>query len=64
MSRRPDDAAGPRWHEWLIVGSIVALAVIGFAASWGGSIQRWIDDGGERGEPRPGATSGAGSPRL
>ena len=64
MPQRLDDATGPRWHEWVIVGSIVALAAIGFAAIWGGSIRRWIDDGGGESELRQGAASGAGSPRL
>lgn len=64
MAQRLADAAGSRWHEWVIVGSIVALAAIGFAAIWGGSIRRWIDEGGQRAEPRSSGTSAAGGPRL
>jgi hypothetical protein len=64
MAQRLADAAGSRWHEWVIVASIVALAAIGFAAIWGGSIRRWASDGGDSAEPRTGAASAAGAPRL
>lgn len=64
MAQPLAEPTGSRWHEWVIACSIFALAAIGIAAIWGGSIRRWIDSEGERAEPRPGAARAAGGPRL
>jgi hypothetical protein len=35
----------PRWHDWLIVLSIVALAVTGVATIWGNEIKHLFSSG-------------------
>jgi hypothetical protein len=53
--------AGSRWHEWIIIASIAALACIGVASIWGGSIRRWIDSPGEPPLPASAPASGGAS---
>ncbi|HWM88144.1 MAG TPA: hypothetical protein VNO33_19960 [Kofleriaceae bacterium] len=57
-------AAGSRWHEWVIVLSIVTLAAIGVTAIWGGSIRRWIGSSGDERPARTDEPRGASGSRL
>ncbi|HKE16123.1 MAG TPA: hypothetical protein VKB80_14705 [Kofleriaceae bacterium] len=58
-------AAGSRWHEWIIVISIAALAAIGVASIWGGSIRRWINSSSDRpATTNPDQTRGSSGSRI
>ncbi len=54
----------PRWHDWVIVLAIVALAGTGIATIWGDEIARlWRGQGAaqENGEPSVTPASPAGA---
>lgn len=43
----------PRWHDWVIVLSLLSLGAAGIAALWGPQIQGWFDSGAAQEAPEP-----------
>jgi len=65
MQQGREIAAGSRWHEWIIIACIAALAFIGVTSIWGASIRRWMSSPSDRPVPaNAGPERGASGSRL